>query len=320
MRQKIKDFLQWSQSEGLSIKEQKPIPYGTHLVITNGKENISVNIYDKGTTLIQGKKNELQDRIKFFFNSLANTNHPHSKDTIKTQKKSSNQDMETSTSRKKQPAQEKDILSSLAEKPRIGIDEAGKGDYFGPLVIAAVFIREEQANLLLNYGVRDSKKIADTTILKLYDALKEKFIHEIITIMPIRYNSLYQKIGNLNHLLAWGHARALENILAIAPSEIAISDQFASPQVLQKSLMTKGRQINLIQCPKAERDGAVALASIFARAQFLSSMEFLKEQHRMTFNKGATHVIDNAKKFVSKFGRDRLGEVAKLHFKTTQKI
>ena len=96
---------------------------------------------------------------------------------------------------------------------RIGIDESGKGDYFGPLVIAAVFVdATTQAELTL-MNVRDSKKISDGRILEMAPDIRMICPHSIIAIGPQRYNELYAKIRNLNRLLAWGHAKALETLL-----------------------------------------------------------------------------------------------------------
>ena len=114
-------------------------------------------------------------------------------------------------------------LSTLS---RIGIDESGKGDYFGPLVIAAVFVTPVTQQDLVLMQVRDSKKISDGRILEMAPDIRLVCPHSIVAIGPQRYNELYAKIRNLNRLLAWGHARALENLLQQVDCDLAIADQF----------------------------------------------------------------------------------------------
>jgi ribonuclease HIII len=204
---------------------------------------------------------------------------------------------------------------------RIGIDESGKGDYFGPLVIAAVLVTPaDEADLRL-MQVRDSKRISDGRILELAPDIRQVCRHSVVAIGPQRYNELYAKINNLNRLLAWGHARALENILEHAECPLAISDQFGDERFIMSALLEKGKKIQLIQRPKAEEDLAVAAASILARAEFLLRLKRLSEEIGLSLPKGASQAVELAARVVvKKLGRERLESVAKLHFKTTQSV
>ena len=141
---------------------------------------------------------------------------------------------------------------------RIGIDESGKGDYFGPLVIAAVFVDAITQHELALMQVRDSKKISDGRILEMAPDIKTICPHSVVAIGPQKYNELYGKIKNLNRLLAWGHARALENLLDKVSCGRAIADQFGDERLILNALQAKGRTIALEQRPKAESDIAVA--------------------------------------------------------------
>ncbi len=209
-------------------------------------------------------------------------------------------------------------LSSL---DRIGIDESGKGDYFGPLVIAAVFVTPSTQQDLTLMQVRDSKKISDGRIVEMAPDIRLVCPHSIVAIGPQRYNELYAKIKNLNRLLAWGHARALENLLQQVDCDLAIADQFGDERLILNALQEKGKQIRLMQRPKAESDLAVAAASILARAEFLQRLHKLSEGLNTTLPKGASPAVELAGKMViKKYGRERLGTVAKLHFKTTKQI
>jgi ribonuclease HIII len=205
---------------------------------------------------------------------------------------------------------------------RIGIDESGKGDYFGPLVIAAVFVDATTQGELKLMDVRDSKKLSDGRILEMAPDIKTICPHSVIAIGPKKYNELYTKIKNLNRLLAWGHAKALENLLERGVTcERAISDQFGDERLILHALQEKGRRIVLEQRTKAESDLAVAAASVLARAEFLLRLKRLSDEVGTTLPKGASPAVQLAAKMViKKHGRERLGSVAKLHFKTTQSI
>jgi len=201
---------------------------------------------------------------------------------------------------------------------RIGVDESGKGDYFGPLVIAACCVGPEHEAELR--GVKDCKKLTDIQAIQLAGVIKLHCPHTVICIGPAKYNELYAKLLNLNKLLAWGHARAIEDTLEKSPVELVISDQFANPAGLRQALFERGKTVRLESRVRAESDLAVAAASVLARAEFLTRLKRLGEEFGMTLPKGATVVIGPAKQFVARHGPDRLGEVAKLHFKTTQQV
>lgn len=211
--------------------------------------------------------------------------------------------------------------------PVIGTDESGKGDYFGPLVSAGVFVDEINRRSLLSAGVRDSKKLSDKQNLELAELIISisRGKYAIIEISPERYNALYDQFRrekkNLNTLLAWGHAKALEEILTKVDCHNAIADKFADEKFIISKLQERGRTITLIQKHKAEENIAVAAASIIARARFLNKLSKLSIEYGMEFPKGSSSkVIETATRFVHKYGINSLVKVAKLHFKTTSKI
>lgn len=212
-------------------------------------------------------------------------------------------------------------FSDLDGRSIIGIDEAGKGDYFGPLVIGAVFVDEETIKTLSSLGIRDSKAITDSKIKELYREIKSKCKVVHVKINPEKYNELYNQIHNLNQLLAWGHARALEDILSIVKCDYALSDQFGDENLIKSRLMQHGKRITLIQKPRAETNIAVAAASIVARYIFLEELSKLSRIYKINLPKGASNVVEEiARQFIKKYGKENLGKVAKLHFKTTKKV
>jgi len=206
-----------------------------------------------------------------------------------------------------------------------GVDESGKGDFFGPLVISGVYVDRGIARKLLDAGVQDSKRIgSDARIRTLGQTIRKTAggLIETVLIGPERYNELYEKFGNLNSLLGWGHARVIENLLAKKPDcPRALSDQFADARVIKQSLLQHGREINIQQRPKAESDIAVAAASILAREAFIGWLERRGKELGLRLERGVSaSVKETAKKLVEKSGPRRLREVAKVHFRTAHEI
>jgi len=210
--------------------------------------------------------------------------------------------------------------------PRIGVDESGKGDFFGPLCIAGVYINENIVNAWRDSGIRDSKNISsDKKIAELAEKIR-KTPGCVVDVVPIgneAYNRLYTKMQSVNTILAWGHARVIENLLGrkhemIPPPVKAMSDQFAaSKSVIEKALMKAGREINLVQQHRAEEDLAVAAASILARDAFVKGLSKLEKKFEVELPKGASTAVDEAaKKFVTAHGVENLGAIAKMHFRT----
>lgn len=209
-----------------------------------------------------------------------------------------------------------------AEPGRIGTDESGKGDFFGPLVIAAFFMPEGQEGVLAELGVKDSKRVSDGRCLDIARTLKRAYpYHSVITVGPEKYNELWAKLRNLNRLLAWGHARAIENVLERVPAGKAVTDQFGDEKFVRNALLQKGREIELVQMHRAEEDPAVAAASILARAEFLTRLGYLSKDVGMELPKGASDLVDAAAvRLVRAKGPDILERVAKTHFKTTVRV
>jgi len=203
----------------------------------------------------------------------------------------------------------------------IGTDEAGKGDYFGPLVVAGVYVTAATAVRLRQIGVRDSKTLTDKRISALAGEIRRACPFDVVAIGPERYNEMYVTIRNLNRLLAWAHARVIENLLQHVDCTRVVSDQFGDERFLLNALMEKGKRVELVQRPRAEDDLAVAAASIIARAEFVQRLELLSKSVGVDLHKGAgPPVLVAGRRFVEKHGQDALVKVAKLHFKTTRQL
>lgn len=216
---------------------------------------------------------------------------------------------------------EQATLIECNEEKYIGTDESGKGDFFGPLVVAGVQVDNTNKQKFIDLGIKDSKKLDDKKILILANQIKANAVHSVIVMTPIKYNELYNNFKNLNKLLAWGHARAIENILEKSPCNYALADKFGDESLIKNALMQKGKNIILNQMVRAEADIAVAAASVLARAEFVKRMQELENKYELPLSKGASSkVVEQAKEYVRTYSFERLNEVAKMHFKTVQEL
>jgi len=212
-------------------------------------------------------------------------------------------------------------LIECKEEKYIGTDESGKGDFFGPLVVAGVQVDNSNKQKFIDIGIKDSKKLDDKKIIQFAAIIKANSIHSVVVMTPIKYNELYNKFKNLNKLLAWGHARAIENILEKSPCNYALADKFGDESLIKNALMSKGKNIILNQMVRAEADIAVAAASVLARAEFVKRMQELEQKYGLSLSKGASSkVVEEAKNFVKQYSFDRLNEIAKMHFKTVSEL
>ncbi|MBC7981183.1 MAG: ribonuclease HIII [Armatimonadetes bacterium] len=209
--------------------------------------------------------------------------------------------------------------------PHFGIDESGKGDFFGPLVIAGVFTDGAITRHLIKSGIMDSKKINTPARIRQLAAVIRAtpgIACQVIAISPERYNEMYTSFANLNRMLAWGHATIIEKLAELKPDcPRALSDQFAKAEVLQRALKQKNITLKLDQRTKGESDTAVAAASILARERFIDWMDDAAKRAGLAIPLGASELVVAAgKSLVASLGPTALGQYAKLHFKTTQQV
>ncbi len=281
----------WLQSHGYEFRE---VPYADFAA---GKEKTNMVYYTSGKLVVQGKGT--QEFVEFV--------------------------LEPEILKEVRLGYE-EVLNPDILLPRLGVDESGKGDFFGPLCVAGVYVNAGIVKVLKEAGVKDSKMIGSGRKIKELAEVIRTTAGCVSTVVPIgneAYNRLYTKMRSVNAMLAWGHARVIENLMGwkhkMNPAPVrAISDQFAhSKEVIAQAIMHLGKGIELIQRHKAEEDIAVAAASILARNEFVTRLERMGKDHEMEFPKGASAAVDAAaKEFVAKYGADGLAKVAKLHFRT----
>ena len=261
-----------------------------YTVFSAKKKNLNCTLYETGNLVIQGK--DKQEFIEFYIEpeilKSFQFSHPE---------------------------------ATLNLTPHIGLDEAGKGDFFGPLCIGAVYAGGDDIVKLHEMGVKDSKRISDESILKLARKIRAAYPYTVIRLFPQKYNELYARFKNLNRLLAWTHIAALSDLSQKTQCKKAILDQFAEKYVAENALKQKKIDIDLEQRVRGEEDLVVAAASILARAGFLEGLDTLSQDYGMILPKGATAQVINAGiKLVEKFGPDVLEKVSKTHFKTKSEI
>ena len=212
-------------------------------------------------------------------------------------------------------------LSNQEMTPHIGVDEAGKGDYFGALCVAGVYASSQDIEKLHQMGVRDSKKMSDSVILSLSKQVRLAVQHKILCLMPLKYNELYERFTNLNHMLAWGHITVIEDLHQKTQCKNIWIDQFAHESVILNAKKQKNLDIDITQKHQGESDLVVAAASIIARAAFLDSLEKLSSEFHHNFPKGASaKTLEAARGFIEKNHKEKLKSVAKLHFQTTTQL
>ncbi|MGJ8674150.1 ribonuclease HIII [Rubritalea sp.] len=289
--QKLRSIL---EERGFEFKEKQYAHFGAK------KGKLNVTVYEKGPkVLVQGK--ETEDFVQFI--------------------------LEPEILGEARLGNEEVLMPEMFE-PHFGIDESGKGDFFGPLVIAGAYVNKDIARSLIDNGVMDSKRISsDKKIAKLAELIRKtpNIAWEVIVLRPEKYNELYTKFGNLNRLLAWGHAAVIRSLAEKVPScPRALSDQFAREELLQRALKQQGESVGhveLEQRTKGESDVAVAAASILAREAFVDWVNRASEKGGVKMPLGAgPHVLESAREIVKRYDREILEKVTKVHFKTTQQI
>ena len=222
----------------------------------------------------------------------------------------------------------------------IGTDEAGKGDYFGPLVVAAVYVDANSRETFSDLGITDGKTLSNRRVQDLAELMHRQYERHVVVVkrMPEEYNPLYSEFRrrgqNLNHLLASLHAEAIHTLGTRVGAKHVLVDRFAKDDLITAQLRqrvnggTRFRHVTspdplgleIIQVPKAERDIAVAAASIIARDAFLKGMETLSEKYEICLPRGAYQVVEAGREFIRLHGSRALGDVAKLHFNLTDAV
>jgi ribonuclease HIII len=314
MQANIKAFRNFVQEKGWSITlERELLNNDFQIRITDGMAIVPVDFFHTGSVLIQGAPSELKSNLKVWWYAQKEQSKPPAL-----------WDADTLTQTQATATELPPVKPDRSSVAHIGSDESGKGDYFGPLVIAAIYVNPQTEQQLQALNVCDSKLLPDNIVLSLADEIKTicKGSGTVIIYRPERYNQLYKETPNLNLLLARAHAQAITAVQKQSASELAIVDQFSDDALVNNALANLGTTIQVEQRPRAEEDTAVATASIVARAEFVKQIVALSRSIGIQLPKGASNpeIVNVGRKIVTSKGRDELAKFAKLHFKTTEAI
>lgn len=295
----LADLLPLCAKEGLQLNSEKNINYGVQLEFVSGDDSILLNVYysdKKGISTVIGSKssNPLKPLLQRCLGIKA---------------------VEA-------------VIPRHDWKVWTGSDETGKGDYFGPLIVCGFYLEQKDREKLLKLGVCDSKKLKKEQINTIAKQLYHDFPGRIecLVLKPQKYNELYASFAsqkkNLNDLLAWCHAKVLDNLIKRNPlPEGVFIDQFSHAKKASGLLKKLHPELPVLERPDGEQDPAVAAASIIARYQLLQSFQSMNRFYKLKFPMGAgAGVKTAAQSFFAQYGKARLGEVAKLHFKTTKEL
>lgn len=316
LRKQIKNALDEFQPQ-----ESRAEPYCDFFYkFEQGKEKLVVKQYSKGMLQFQGNAGKLYKDILEKIICLYNITYPQAKLSVDNYLEG---DAGIPSASKTTP-----IIAPISiPLPHIGTDESGKGDYFGPMVIAGVWIDDEIESKLRALGIKDSKLISDKRCRELAGIIRGicKGKYAEVEISPGRYNELYEQFRNegknLNHLLAWGHARAIENILEKLECGRAVADQFGDEKYILSKLLEKGSRVELLQTTKGERYLSVAAASILARDRYLAGLEKTSSEFGVYLPKGSSEAVVLAgKELVKQHGEQELKKAVKMHHRTTAKV
>ena len=283
-----------ARDAGWQLRAQRTIPYGRQFDMASGGREAVLNCYQgkKGLTFVTGGKAAAD--------LAADLGAPAPVQQV-------------------QAAQPDPFGLGL---PHVGGDESGKGDFFGPLVVAAWWLEESHVDALRAMGIADSKKLSDAGMRKLAGGLDKLGRGHVVRLMPREYNPKYAGVGNLNTLLSLLHGQCVRELIARqgAPRAVIV-DEFARDGGELRNAMGLPGGVKLLTRPRAEADLAVATASVLARVAFMEGLKELETEFGAEFPPGAgPPTIKAAREFKRAFGAAQLANVAKVHFKTTGQL
>jgi ribonuclease HIII len=280
---------------GAIVANSREIDYGTQYYLERGQESARLNVYTTGRVAIQGKGSTLKNLLDGW------------KDTRDGRRRS---------------AAAGGASRPVGATPRLGLDEAGKGDYFGPLVVAGARIPDAGVEeRLVEIGVRDSKLLrSDERTRQISYRLLEVLGPEnvcVVALFPPEYEARRQDAGNVNRLLAeldaWIIEKMKDGVRVVVVDEFARDTRACLEPVMPEEVSLEVR-------PRAEDDVAVGAASVLARARFVEGLGQLSGWAGFELPKGATHVLDAGRRVFKECGRSGLDKVAKTSFRTTEQI
>ncbi|OQY38841.1 MAG: hypothetical protein B6226_03020 [Candidatus Cloacimonetes bacterium 4572_65] len=317
LKENVEQFIEIAKEYELELVEQKVLQYGVNLKFCRGSASSNLTIYygkKKGISIVKSQK---ESSLDILFDRAINEllGIIISPDEL----------VATSKPKRHVSTYSDDEIHSW--RSWIGSDESGKGDFFGPLVVTAFHCYHEDIKVLREMGVQDSKKLTAPMILKIAEKIMERFPKQYSTfaLIPKKYNELYVNFGKsgkkLDHLLAWMHSKAIANLVKLSTPEGLVIDKFTSERIISPFLNFEKLDYDLKLIPKGERDVAVAAASILARYKYVKGMDFYSKSYGLTLPKGGgKQTLVAGREFIKLHSKEKLVEVAKLHFVNYTKL
>lgn len=279
----------FAAGHGLQTLPERNIDYGLQIIVTDGSCEVPLNIYTTGKLVVGGKASPLRSQLQEWAASQGAGG----------------------------PAKPGRVLAA-----HIGVDESGKGDVFGPLVVAGAVVQPEQSSLLQSQEIRDSKTLTSSRIHEVAAWLENRCPLEVLVLAPLEFNQRYVEMGNLDLLLGWGHAQVIQRLYARTGVTTALSDQFSHKRPIQQALAAANCPVVLEERPHAESDLAVAAASIVARAAFERSFGELRRKSGLDLPFGASdpRIPDVLQAIFERWGEEGLRRSTKLNFKPVKAV
>ena len=312
----ITSLLELAASRGWRVITEKEILHGYQIAVTDGKTRNNVDIFPSGKILVQGQVGALRNELL----------------TWRVEGKSSSEHMTISETQsalieipeippvKVNPAsKEKTVEEHMTDFARVAISVAGKDDYFGPLVVSAIYIDAWIEAQLVMLGVLNI--LSDEQVIVVAERIRDIAPCVVVTIGNKNYNEAFAKLRDADKLLAWSYTRVIEQIVEKTPCHSIVASNFGDESIIQSALTKKNQRVTLRQSPKPNEMGVVA-ATILARAEYLRRLTLLSTQVGITLPEGASNTSINTveREIVAKDGQAVLSEVAKLHVKAPEKI
>lgn len=302
---KVSDNTKEKMTEYFEDKKRDKTP--AYAIFQADEADTVVTLYESGKVVFQGISADIDANM---WSQMEKHLNPDKKIEIK---KSDNEKLK----------KEKKVNPALYNCDAIGSDEVGTGDYFGPLIVTAAFVKKEDIPFLEKLGVKDSKKLTDEKILEIVPQIIKKIPYYSLALSNKEYNKEYGTNMNMNKIKAVLHNKVLLNLASKCNYEKIIVDEFAKPYVYYNYLKdisnvqrgitftTKGEDASL----------AVASASLISRFIFIKKINELSKELGINLPKGAGTIVDEVGvKIVKKYGFEKLEEIAKISFKNTKKI
>jgi ribonuclease HIII len=244
------------------------------------KNGLSIIFYEKGTLLFQGSESSVKESLAWFPGAEENTANPS--------------------------------VSIL------GLDESGKGDYFGPLVLAGAIVTPENFQQIKDLGVVDSKKLSDSQIQKIFNGLKDKILFKVRIILPEDYNPLYARLTNLNLLMVSEYKNLIARFDLDSYDKI-ILDKFSQSESQNKEIR-KASPKEMLIIEKGEANLSVAAASIIARFYFIQWFPEIEKSKRLSLPKGSGRESGELfSRLKTSLKPEEFQAIAKSHFKESFK-